>query len=93
MAPVDRVADWLVHELDARAQLRFGVVVVFVAVVWAALALLFSGEPPNVVAMSGVALVLAGVGIVLAAEILETGEDTEVAVDQKCARCSSALEE
>lgn len=72
---VDRIADWLRDSLGARAQLRFGIIVVLLSTVWTVGALLFSDEPPNVIAMSGIALVLTGIGIVVSAQVLEQDED------------------
>lgn len=74
--PLDTIADWLRHQLGARAQLRAGILTVVVSTLWTVAALLWSDEPPNVIAMSGIALVLTGVGIVVGAQVLEQGEDT-----------------
>jgi drug/metabolite transporter (DMT)-like permease len=74
VAVLDRMADWLHQSLGARGQLRFGIVTVLGSVAWTAGALLFTDEPPNVIAMSGVALILTGVTIIVAAEVLERRE-------------------
>lgn len=72
-SPIDRIADWLVDELDARAQLRFGVLLVlasiplFVYSIW-------TEEPLLVYLMSAAALTLTGLGIVVGAEVLEVQE-------------------
>lgn len=73
--PIDAVADWLRHELGARAQLRLGILAVVAGVLWTLAALLLSSEPPNVIGMSGVALILGGITMVISAEVLEQGED------------------
>lgn len=45
-------------------------------------ALTASDEPPNVVAMSGVALILTGIGIVVGAQVLEQGEASTTPEDE-----------
>jgi len=90
----DRMADWLIHELDARAQLRIGV--------WLALLSLplypyapLSGEPPLIYLMSAAALTLTGIGIVLTGEVLEQTEEAgdaaegaEETIREHCRGCS-----
>lgn len=73
---LDRIADWLVHELDARAQLRFGVALCIVSLPLAVYGP-FSGEPLFVYEMSAAAITLTGIGIVLSAEVLEQTEDDD----------------
>jgi hypothetical protein len=72
--PIDHVADWLRDSLTARAQLRWGILIVLGSTLWTIWALTASDEPPNVVAMSGVALILTGIGIVVTTQVLEQGE-------------------
>lgn len=74
----DRLADWLRHSLGSRAQLRFGIWVVILSTIWTVAALIFSDEPPNVIAMSGIALILTGVGIVVSAQVLEREDEGSV---------------
>ena len=82
----DRVADWLIEELDARAQLRFGVwlsfasVPVFFYAPW-------SGEPLIIYLMSALALTLGGINFVIGAEVLEQGESNG---DGHCEGCTCA---
>lgn len=72
----DLLADWLRDELGPRAQLRFGIWIVLGSTIWTLYALFFSGEPPNVIAMSGIALVLTGIGIVVSAQVLERQDES-----------------
>lgn len=72
--PIDAIADWLRHGLGARAQLRLGILAVIIGAIWTTLVLLFGNEPPNVIGMSGVALILGGITMVISAEVLEQGE-------------------
>ncbi len=44
---------------------------VLVSIPWTVLAIIFTDEPFNVVLMSGTALVLTGITIVVAAEVME----------------------
>lgn len=91
---LDKMADWLIDELDARAQLRAGVALVLVSIplyVYAP----WSGEPPLIYLMSAAALTLTGVSIVLGAEVLEQTEEAEDAAEgaeetitQHCAGCT-----
>lgn len=84
MRVIDRIADWLRDSLGARQQLRFGIITVIASVLWTVFALLFTDEPPNVVAMSGVALVLTGVTWVVAAQGLEQMEEgSDVPADKQ----------
>jgi ABC-type multidrug transport system permease subunit len=78
--PIDKIADWLVEELDARAQLRGGVIIFLASFVFYAY-MPFSGEPPVIYFMSGLALTLTGIGIVLNGEILEKQERQEQALE------------
>lgn len=74
MKATDAIADWLVHCLNARAQLRFGVWLVLGSVplyVYAP----FSGEPPIIYLMSAAAITLTGIGTVISAEVLEEEEN------------------
>jgi len=73
---LDRIADWLIHELDARAQLRMGVALCLLSLPLYAYAP-FSGEPMLIYLMSAGALTLTGVGIVLGGEVLEQTETTD----------------
>lgn len=83
----DRIADWLMDELDARAQLRIGVwlallsIPIYLYVPWA-------GEPPIIYLMSAAALTLTGIGIVLSAEVLEQTEDAEESAEEAAHHCS-----
>lgn len=83
----DAIADWLVHELDARAQLRFGVWLVlgslplYVYVLW-------SHEPPLIYLMSAAALTLTGIGTVVSAEVLEQTEGAEGSAEHAADHCS-----
>ena len=77
--PIDAIADWLVHTLDARAQLRFGVLLTLASLplwVWGA----FTTEPKLVYLMSAAALTIGGISTVLTAEsleVLESQDDTD----------------
>lgn len=76
MRATDAIANWLVHCLDARHQLRFGVWLVLGSIpiyVYCP----FSGEPPIIYLMSAAAITLTGIGTVISAEVLEQGEDGE----------------
>lgn len=79
---LDLVADWLRDQLGARAQLRAGILTVVFSTAWTIAALLWSDEPPNVIAMSGVALILTGIGIVVGAQVLERAEPDDTPPDQ-----------
>jgi hypothetical protein len=86
MRATDRIADWLMEELDARAQLRWGV--------WLALLSLpiyayapFSGEPIVIYLMSALALTLTGISIILGAEVLEQTEDAEESAEEAADHC------
>lgn len=68
------MADWLRDSLSARARLRFGILTVLVSIPWTIGAIFLTDEPANVILMSGCALVLTGITIVLAAEVMEQGE-------------------
>lgn len=85
---LDWMADWLIHELTARAQLRLGVVLCLVTIPLYPY-VFFSGEPPLIYLMSAAALTLTGIGIVLGAEVLEQTEDTGDDVDRLCERCGA----
>lgn len=71
----DKIADFLREELGARAQLRIGVWFTLLSVVWTIVALWQTDEPINVLAMSGVALIATGVGIVIGAQVLERQDE------------------
>lgn len=74
MRLLDAIADWLLHVLQARAQLRLGVALCLLSVpiyAWTP----FSGEPVMIYLMSAAAITLTGVSIVISAEVLEQGED------------------
>ena len=83
----DRFADWLVNELDARAQLRAGVWLAFLSLPLF-LYVPWSGEPPLIYIMSALALTLTGIGIVLSAEVLEQTEDAEESADKAASHCA-----
>jgi predicted RND superfamily exporter protein len=72
---LDLVADWLRDQLGARAQLRAGILIVLISTLWTIWAMATTDEPINVLAMSGVALILTGIGIVVGAQVLEQGEN------------------
>lgn len=87
--PVDKVADWLVHELSARAQLRLGVLL-FVFSIPFLIYGFWTEEPFLVYQMSALALLLTGIGIVVGAEVLEQTEDASDAAEEvrdKCTHC------
>lgn len=74
--PIDAIADWIVHELDARAQMRAGVLLALLSLP-VLVAGLWSTEPFMIYEMSALALTLTGIGIVLNCEILEIQEKQE----------------
>ena len=89
--PVDRLADWLRHSFGVQAQLRMGVVMFLIGLgyllywPWAA-------EPPAIFTMSALALLFAGIGVVVSAETLaEVATDVgEVAEDvERCPTCGA----
>lgn len=87
--PVDRIADWLVDELSARAQLRLGVLLVVFSLPFLVYGF-WTEEPFLVYQMSALALLLTGIGIVVGAEVLEQTENTGADVDDiHAATCPS----
>ena len=74
--PIDWIADWIVDELDARAQMRAGVIIALLSLPVLAFGF-WSGEPIMIYEMSALALTLTGIGIVLNCEILEIQEKQE----------------
>lgn len=75
--PIDAFADWLRHTFGVQAQLRMGVLMVFAGVGYLCYAP-FSKEPLNIYTMSALALVFAGIGVVVSAETLrEVVEEVE----------------
>jgi Mn2+/Fe2+ NRAMP family transporter len=74
MRILDRIAQWLHDSLSARARLRFGILTVISSIPWTILSVVFTDEPANVLIMSGAALFLTGITIVVAAEVLERDE-------------------
>lgn len=86
--PVDAVADWLLHSLTARAQLRFGVLLTLGSVpflVWG----FWTNEPFLVYQMSALALLLTGVGIVIGAQVLEQTEEPVATAPSPCPNCGA----
>lgn len=51
------------HLLDPRANAIAGALVILTSTAWTVLSILLTSEPPNVLAMSGAALNLAGLGM------------------------------
>lgn len=87
---IDRIGDWLVHELSAHAQLRLGVLL-FLGSLPLYPAVFFVDEPPLIFLMSAAALTLTGIGIVLGAELLVTTEDVAEDHAEHCNSCGQAL--
>ena len=88
--PVDAIADWLLHSLGARQQLRLGVLLTLGSIPFLVYGF-WTDEPFLVYQMSALALLLTGIGIVVGAQVLEQTEDTEAGVadlaDAVCPRC------
>lgn len=66
---VDAIATWLGSRLTAHAQLRLGILMVLASIPLAIYGP-FSGEPLVIYEMSALALTIAGVGVVVTAEVL-----------------------
>lgn len=69
MRLLDKIAEWIVVKLDAKAQLHFGVLLVLLSIPFYVY-LPFSGEPPVVYFMSAMALTVSGLAFVVGAEVL-----------------------
>lgn len=85
--PVDAAAEWLRHTFGVQAQLRMGVLMTAAGLAYTAYGP-FSGEPINIYTMSALALVFAGIGVVVTAETLaEVADDVEEAPGDRCPTC------
>lgn len=83
------MADWLRHTFGVQAQLRLGVLMTLLGLGYLAYAPL-TKEPVNVYTMSALALVFAGVGVVITAETLkEVSDDVDDLVEEADERCST----
>lgn len=92
-APIDWLADWLRHQFGVQAQLRMGVLMVLIGLLYFVY-FPFADEPPAVFTMSAFALIFAGIGVVVSAETLkevvasaEQVDDTAEEVAQRCEVC------
>lgn len=90
--PVDAAAEWLRHTFGVQAQLRLGVLMTAGGIGYVAYAP-FTKEPVNVYTMSALALVFAGIGVVVTAETLaEVADDVEeLAEDDRCSTCGQRV--
>jgi hypothetical protein len=75
--PIDAFADWLRHSLGFRAQLRIGVLLMLCSLPFLAYmpVAVMSGEPPVIYLMSWLALFIAGLGLIITAEVGEVAEE------------------
>lgn len=84
--PIDAVADFLRHRIGVQAQLRLGVLMTILGGLYLCYTP-FAHEPPLIYTMSALALLFAGVGVVVSAETLaEVAGDVEDIKDQ-CESC------
>lgn len=87
--PIDAIAEWLRHTFGVQAQLRLGVLMTIGGLLYVAYAPL-TDEPVNIYLMSALALVFAGIGVVVTAETLaEVATDVDELVDADEDRCST----
>lgn len=83
-APVDKLGYWLVHELDAKIQLRIGVLLTLGSFPFYPY-LFWSGEPPVIYFLSVVATTLTGLGIIIGCQALvhlerQEGDDDNASI-------------
>lgn len=82
--PIDVTSDWLRHSFGPKAQLRMGVIMVLMGIA-GTIYLPWSGEPPIIYIMSALALIFAGIGVVVSAEtLIEVANDVE-GMTEECA--------
>lgn len=77
--PVDKIGEWLLREVDARIQLRLGVILTLGSLPFYPY-LFWSGEPPVIYFLSVLAATLGGLGLVIGAQalvMLEEGADSD----------------
>lgn len=81
---IDAIGDWLLNELDARIQLRIGVIMTLASLPFYPY-MFFSGEPPVIYFLSVVATTLTGLTLIIGAQALvhlEDAGDPPVGEDQ-----------
>lgn len=75
--PIDAIGEYLLRELDARVQLRFGVLLTLLSLPFYPY-MFWSGEPPVIYFLSVIAATFGGLGLIIGAQALvhlEDGDD------------------
>lgn len=73
---LDKLGEWILEHLDARAQLRVGVLFTISSIPFYVY-MPFSGEQVGIYLMSALALSGSGLGFIVGAEVLVKQEDQE----------------
>jgi hypothetical protein len=73
---IDAIGEYLLQELDARVQLRFGVILTLLSIPFYPY-LFWSGEPPVIYFLSVLAVTLSGLALIIGAQALVHLEDSQ----------------
>lgn len=75
-APIDKIGEWILEEVDAKVQLRMGVLLTLGSLPFYPY-MIWSGEPPVIYFLSVEAATLSGLGLIIGAQVLVRTEEND----------------